>query len=51
MIVLVVTGGIGAGKSTAAALFRENGAVTLDLDDIANHLLSKGSPVLAHVSA
>ena len=51
MIVLVVTGGIGAGKSTAAGFFRERGAVTLDLDDIATHVLAKGSPTLARVSA
>jgi len=51
MIVLVVTGGIGAGKSTAAGFFRERGAVTLDLDDIATQVLSKGSPTLARVSA
>jgi dephospho-CoA kinase len=51
MIVLVVTGGIGAGKSTAAEFFRDRGAVILDLDDIATHVLEKGSPTLARVAA
>jgi dephospho-CoA kinase len=50
MIVLVVTGGIGAGKSTAAQFFRERGAVTLNLDDIATHVLENGSPTLARVA-
>jgi dephospho-CoA kinase len=46
MFVLTVTGGIGAGKSTAAAFFQERGAVVLELDDIAARLLEPGSPLL-----
>jgi len=50
MQVIVLTGGIGAGKSTAAEFFRTRGAVALDLDDIAARLLSPGSPLLARVA-
>lgn len=51
MVILVLTGGIGSGKSTAAAFFRSRGAVTLDLDEVASHTMAPGSPVLAAVSA
>jgi dephospho-CoA kinase len=40
MFVLAVTGGIGAGKSEAAAFFADRGAVVLDLDAMAKGLLS-----------
>jgi dephospho-CoA kinase len=46
MFVLVITGGLGAGKSTAAEFFRERGASVIDLDQVARNLLSPGSPVL-----
>jgi dephospho-CoA kinase len=51
MRVIVVTGGLGSGKSTAAAFFRSRGAVTLDLDDIAANLLTPGSALLDRVCA
>lgn len=38
MYVLAVTGGLGSGKSTAAGLFAERGAVVIDLDDVAKTL-------------
>ncbi len=50
MQVLVLTGGLGAGKSTAAEFFRERGAVALDLDDIAARLLAPGTSLLARVA-
>lgn len=50
MQVIVLTGGLGAGKSTAAEFFRRRGAVTLDLDDISARLLSPGTPLLARVA-
>ena len=50
MQVLVLTGGLGAGKSTAAEFFRERGAVALDLDDIAARLLVPGTALLARVA-
>lgn len=49
MLVVVVTGGLGAGKSTAAEFFRSRGASVLDLDDVARELLAPGSPTLAQV--
>lgn len=50
MFVVVITGGLGAGKSTAADFFRRHGAVVLDLDDIAKHTMENGSPVLQRVA-
>lgn len=45
MYVLAVTGGIGSGKSTAAELFGERGAVVLDLDHMAKGLIGPGGPL------
>ena len=42
MLVIVVTGGIGSGKSTATRHFGEKGAAILDLDDILHGLLAPG---------
>ncbi len=42
-----LTGGIGAGKSTVAAMLAERGAVIVDADQIARDLQAPGSPVLA----
>ncbi len=50
MEVVVITGGIGAGKSTAAEFLRSKGAVTVDADQVASHVLEPGSPVLARVA-
>lgn len=50
MQVIVLTGGLGAGKSTAARFFRDRGAVVIDLDDVAAQLLVPGSPVLDAVA-
>jgi dephospho-CoA kinase len=46
MIVVGLTGGIGAGKSTVAKLLAERGAAIVDADQIARDLQSPGSPVL-----
>lgn len=46
MYVLAITGGIGAGKSTAARFFAERGAVVIDADDLAKGLLKPGSPLV-----
>ena len=51
MQVIVLTGGLGAGKSTAASFFRDRGAVVIDLDDVAAHALVPGSLVLDAVAA
>jgi len=46
VILVGLTGGIGAGKSTVSALLAERGAVIVDADLIARELQSPGSPVL-----
>lgn len=51
MYVIAVTGGIGAGKSTASSVFRERGAVVLSLDEIAKRHLAPGTPVHERVVA
>lgn len=50
MLVLVITGGLGAGKSTASEYFRGKGATVIDLDDVAAHVLTRGSAVLERVA-
>jgi len=51
MFVLAVTGGLGAGKSTAAAFFASRGAEVLDADAIAKALLEPDAPAYAPVVA
>ncbi len=46
MILVGLTGGIGAGKSTVSTMLAERGAVIVDADRIARELQSPGSPVL-----
>ncbi len=46
MIVVGLTGGIGAGKSTVSAMLAARGAVIVDADRIARDLQVPGSPVL-----
>lgn len=50
MQILVLTGGIGAGKSTASDYFRSCGAVVLDFDAIASDVLRRDSHVLDRVA-
>ncbi len=50
MFILVITGGLGAGKSTAAGYFRSRGATVIDLDDVARHVLCRGSDTLDRVA-
>jgi dephospho-CoA kinase len=44
-----LTGGIGSGKSTVAALLAARGAVVIDADRIARQVVEPGSPVLAQL--
>jgi dephospho-CoA kinase len=51
MYILAVTGGLGAGKSTAAEIFADRGAVVIDLDDVAKTLLDQSAAVRDRVVA
>lgn len=44
-----LTGGVGSGKSTVAALLAEHGAVVIDADAIAREVVEPGTPGLAAV--
>jgi dephospho-CoA kinase len=46
MLVIGLTGGIGSGKSTAAARFAKHGVPVLDADQVARSLVRPGSPAL-----
>ncbi|MDO4916788.1 MAG: dephospho-CoA kinase [Rothia sp. (in: high G+C Gram-positive bacteria)] len=46
-----LTGGIGSGKSTVAAMFAELGAVIIDADAISRELMEPGQAVLAQTVA
>jgi len=46
VLLVGLTGGVGAGKSTVSALLAERGAVIVDADQIARDLQSPGSPVV-----
>ncbi len=46
MILVGLTGGIGAGKSTVSAMLAERGAVIVDADRIARDLQAPGAPVV-----
>jgi dephospho-CoA kinase len=47
MVMIGLTGGIGSGKSTVAALLVARGAVVIDADEIARHVVEPGTPALA----
>ena len=51
MPVIALTGGVAAGKSTVAAVFREEGAVVLDADVFARQAVAPGPPQLAQIAA
>ena len=51
MYVLGVTGGIGSGKSTAARFFGAQGAVVIDLDDLAKRMIGPDGPLADEVAA
>lgn len=50
MLLVGLTGGIGAGKSTVSLLLAERGAVIVDADVIARDLQNPGSPVLGQMA-
>jgi dephospho-CoA kinase len=47
MLMVGLTGGIGSGKSTVAALLASRGAVVVDADAIAREVVEPGTPALA----
>ena len=49
--VVALTGGIGSGKSSVAALLAGLGATLIDADAIVHELQAPGSPVLAEIAA
>ncbi len=51
MLRIGLTGGIGSGKSTVAALLAERGALVVDADRIARQVVEPGTPGLAAVVA
>lgn len=51
MILIGLTGGIGSGKSTVAALLRELGAVVIDGDRVARDLQQPNSAALGEIGA
>jgi dephospho-CoA kinase len=51
MKVLGLTGGIGMGKSTSAALFHARGVPVVDTDDLARQVVEPGQPALAEIVA
>jgi len=50
LLLVGLTGGIGAGKSTVSALLAELGAVIVDADQIARDLQRTGSPVVMRMA-
>jgi dephospho-CoA kinase len=49
MLLVGLTGGIGAGKSTVAGLLEERGAVVIDADQLARDAVAPGTPGLERV--
>lgn len=49
MYLLVLTGGIASGKSSASDRFRELGAVCIDADQVAREVVEPGMPALTHL--
>jgi dephospho-CoA kinase len=47
MVSVALTGGIGSGKSTVAAMLVQRGAVLIDADAIAREVVEPGQPTLA----
>jgi dephospho-CoA kinase len=46
-----LTGPIGCGKSTVAAMLAARGAATIDADELARHVTEPGEPALAAIAA
>lgn len=51
MLVVGLTGGIAAGKSTATAFFKSHGVPVVDADEVARDVVAQGTPGLAALVA
>jgi len=49
MLIIGLTGGIGSGKSTVAALFEQHGVAVLDTDQVARRVVEPGQPALEEI--
>lgn len=49
-IIIGLTGGIGSGKSTVSALFKDLGVDVVDADKVARLVVEKGSPALTEIA-
>src|SRR5947208_1081637 len=49
MLLVGLTGGIGAGKSTAAAMLDARGATVIDADDLARRAVRSGTPAFDRI--
>lgn len=50
-LIVGLTGGIGSGKSTVAAAFRQLGITCVDADQIAREVVKPGTPALQQITA
>lgn len=50
MRVIGLTGGIATGKSTAAGILRELGALVIDADDVAHRVTAPGEPAVLEIA-
>jgi dephospho-CoA kinase len=50
-LVIALTGGIGSGKSSVAAILKELGAAVVDTDEISHQLTAPGKPGAGEISA
>jgi len=50
MLVVGLTGGIGSGKSTVAALFKTKGVPIIDADECARKVIQPGEPALTKIT-
>jgi dephospho-CoA kinase len=49
MQIIILTGTIGSGKSTVAAILRELGAPVINTDELARHIIDPGTPAFRKV--
>jgi dephospho-CoA kinase len=49
MLRVGLTGGLGSGKSTVAAMLREMGAEVIEADELGRALMEPGEPVFAEI--